>query len=98
MAKRTRAAAPPAAEREKRVYIGPSIPYGTLRTAMVLEGTEAEREAFLAEYAEQYPELRYLLVKPAELSEALAKVERKDNILNKYYGDMMAKCRVSRKG
>lgn len=98
MAKKTKTAISSAAEREKWVYVGPSIPYGTLRASMVLEGTEAELEAFLGEYAEQYPELKYLLVKPEELSEALAKVERKDNILSKYYGDMLAKTRVSRKG
>ena len=96
--KRARAREATAAERVKLVYIGPNIPYGRLRSSMILEGTEADVGAFIGEYAESYPEIRHLLVKPEDLTEALDKVGRKESILNKYYGDMLAKTRVSRKG
>ena len=86
------------AERVKLVYIGPNIPFGRLRSSMILEGTEAEVAEFIGEYAETYPEIRHLLVTPEELAEALDKVGRKESIMNKYYGDMLAKTRVARKG
>lgn len=82
----------------RRVYVGPSIPYGKLRTAMVLTGTEGELEEFWKEEKERYPEIRYLMVPVEELPEAMEKVNRKGTILHKYYGDMLSKMRAGRKG
>ena len=80
------------------VYIGPSIPYGKLRSSMVLRGTEKEIRDFLEEYREPYPEAAHLLVTPDRLTGALDKVARKGTILHKYYEDMLAKTRASRIG
>lgn len=86
------------AETIKRVYIGPSLPFGKLRQAMILEGTEEEIGAFTGDLLESYPELPYLLVDPAELTEAMEKAERKGTLLHKYYNDVLAKSRASRTG
>lgn len=80
------------------VYIGPSLPYGKLRSSMILKGTQEEIDGFLAEIREQYPEVTHLLVPPDKLTQALEKVGRKGTILHKYYEDMLAKSRASRKG
>lgn len=82
----------------KWVYIGPSIPFGKLREAMILEGTEEELKAFVSDLAEEYPEIPYLLVAPEELTEAMEKVGKKGTILHKYYSDMLAKSHASRNG
>lgn len=81
----------------KMVYIGPSIPRSNLRNARILEGTEEEINDFISKYAERYPEIKYLLVAPEHLAEAQKKVQKKGNILHKYYQDMAAKAIVSRK-
>lgn len=83
---------------ESVVYIGPSLPYGKLRSSMILKGTQEEIDGFLAEIKEQYPEVTHLLVPPDKLTQALEKVGRKGTILHKYYEDMLAKSRASRKG
>lgn len=88
----------PAAEQVRLVYIGPSLPYGKMRSSMILTGTEEEINGFLAEIKEQYPEVTHLLVPPDKLTDALEKVARKGTILHKYYEDMLAKSRASRKG
>lgn len=80
------------------VYIGPSLPYGKLRTSMILKGTEGEIRDFLADIREKYPEADHLIVPPEQLTQALEKVARKGTILHKYYEDMLAKSRASRKG
>lgn len=80
------------------VYIGPSLPYGKMRSSMILTGTEEEINGFLAEIKEQYPEVTHLMVPPDKLTDALEKVARKGTILHKYYEDMLAKSRASRKG
>lgn len=80
------------------VYIGPSLPYGKMRSSMILNGTEEEIDGFLAKIKEQYPEVTHLLVPPDRLTDALEKVARKGTILHKYYEDMLAKSRASRKG
>lgn len=90
--------AAPAAEQVRLVYIGPSLPYGKMRSSMILTGTEEEINGFLAEIKEQYPEVTHLLVPPDKLTDALEKVARKGTILHKYYEDMLAKSRASRKG
>lgn len=90
--------AAPAAEQVRLVYIGPSLPYGKMRSSMILTGTEEEINDFLAEIKEQYPEVTHLLVPPDKLTDALEKVARKGTILHKYYEDMLAKSRASRKG
>lgn len=87
-----------AGETVKRVYIGPSIPFGKLREAMILEGTEEELKAFVSDLAEEYPEIPCLLVAPEELTEAMEKVGKKGTILHKYYSDMLAKSHASRNG
>jgi hypothetical protein len=81
----------------KRIYIGPSIPRTNLRNARILEGTEEEINAFLAEYKEKFPEVEYLMARPENLSDMTRKVQTKGNILNKYYRDMAAKAVVERK-
>ena len=80
------------------VYIGPSIPYEKLRSSMILNGTEAEIDDFLAKIKERYPEVTRLLVPPDRLTDALEKAARNGTILHKYYEDMLAKSRASRKG
>lgn len=80
------------------VYIGPSLPYEKLRSSMILNGTENEINDFLAKIKEQYPEVTRLLVPPDRLTDALEKVARNGTILHKYYEDMLAKSRASRKG
>lgn len=80
------------------VYIGSSLPYGKLRSSMILKGTQEEIDLFLAKIREQYPEVTHLLVTPDKLTQALEKVGRKGTILHKYYEDMLAKSRASRKG
>lgn len=80
------------------VYIGPSLPYGKLRTSMILKGTEGEIRDFLADIREKYPEVDHLIVPPEQLTQALEKVARNGTILHKYYEDMLAKSRASRKG
>lgn len=81
----------------QKVYVGPSIPGSGLRNAMILRGTAEEIEGHISGIAEQYPEIRYLLVDVGELSEAQKKVETKGNILNKYYMDTAAKAGHSRR-
>lgn len=80
------------------IYIGPSLPYEKIRSSMILTGTEQEIGEFLADIREKYPEVTHLLVPPEQLTEALRKVSSRGTILHKYYEDMLAKSRASRKG
>lgn len=84
--------------RVRLVYIGPSLPYEKIRSSMILTGTEQEIGEFLADIREKYPEAAHLLVPPEQLTEALRKVSKRGTILHKYYEDMLAKSRASRKG
>jgi hypothetical protein len=84
-------------EKIKRIYIGPSIPRSDLCNARILGGTAEDINNFISAYSEGYPEVKHLLVTPEELPEALKKVQKKGNILHKYYQDMAAKAVVSRK-
>ena len=79
------------------VYIGPSLPFGNLRTSMILKGTGEEIDVWMSGLKESYPEIERLLVTPEELTDALDKVGRKGTILHKYYEDVLAKSRASRK-
>ncbi|MDO5784724.1 MAG: hypothetical protein Q4P20_06645 [Eubacteriales bacterium] len=81
----------------KLVYIGPSIPRSKLRNGQILSGTEAEIMEFIGGMSEEYAEIKYLLVEPKKLSDAQAKTQEKGNILHKYYQDMAAKARTSRR-
>lgn len=81
----------------KLVYFGPSIPYGKLRTSMILEGTQEEIDEYLADVVDKYPEAARLLTTPENLAKAMDKVATKGNILHKYAQDMAAKLRENRK-
>lgn len=83
---------------ETVVYFGPSIPFGRLRTAMILKGSEEELMRFLEPELEKYPEVRHLVAPVEKLSEAMEKVGRRGTLLHKYYEDMLAKTRAERKG
>lgn len=85
------------AEAAKLIYVGPSIAFSKLRSSMILEGTVEEIHSYLAEYEESYPEIKYLLVTPEQLTDALDKVARKGTILHKYYEDTLAKVRANRR-
>jgi hypothetical protein len=85
------------AETVKKIYIGPSIPRTNLCYARILEGTEEQIAAFLTEYEEKYPEVKFLLATPDNLSSMINKSQTKGNILHKYYQDMAAKAVVERK-
>ena len=95
---KTKTAEPSKQDKEiKLVYIGPSIPRSKLRNAQILSGTESEIMSFIGEMSERYAEIKYLLVSPENLSEAQKKAQEEGNILHKYYQDMAAKARTSRK-
>lgn len=83
-------------ERVKLVYFGPSIPFGKLRTSMILEGTQEEIDEYLADVVDKYPEAARLLTTPENLAKAMDKVATKGNILHKYAQDMAAKLRANR--
>lgn len=83
-------------ERVKLVYVGPSIPFGKLRTSMILEGTQEEIDEYLADVVDKYPEAARLLATPENLAKAMDKVATKGNILHKYAQDMAAKIRENR--
>jgi hypothetical protein len=90
-------AAEDSAEREEKIqqaYVGPSIPMSRLRKGMILTGTENEIKNFLDGLVDKYPEIPYLLVDVDRLADAQEKVQKKGNILHKYYQDMLAKARV----
>jgi hypothetical protein len=85
------------AEQEEKIqqaYVGPSIPMSRLRKGMILTGTEDEIKKFLDGLIDKYPEIPYLLVDVDRLADAQEKVQKKGNILHKYYQDMLAKARV----
>lgn len=88
----------PEAEIIRMIYIGPSLPGSRLRRNMILAGTEEQIRAWVKPMEERYPEIGFLLVSEEELPDAQKKARRKGNILHKYYEDMLAKTRVSRKG
>lgn len=75
------------------VYIGPSIPRSALRNGEILRGTEEALAEFIAGKAEQYPEIKHLLVPPEKLSDVRKKMETGKSVLNKYYSDMADKAR-----
>lgn len=83
-------------ERVKLVYFGPSIPFGKLRTSMILEGTQEEIDEYMADVVDKYPEAARLLTTPENLAKAMDKVATKGNILHKYAQDMAAKIRANR--
>lgn len=83
-------------ERVKLVYFGPSIPFGKLRTSMILEGTQEEIDEYMADVVDKYPEAARLLTTPENLAKAMDKVDTKGNILHKYAQDMTAKIRENR--
>lgn len=83
-------------ERVKLVYFGPSIPFGKLRTSMILEGTQEEIDEYLEDVVDKYPEAARLLTTPENLAKAMDKVATKGNILHKYAQDMAAKLRENR--
>ena len=85
------------AETVKKIYIGPSVPRTNLCNARILEGTEEQIADFLKEYEEKYPEVKFLLATPENLSTMSKQAKTKGNILHKYYQDMAAKAVVERK-
>lgn len=86
----------PESKTVKLVYFGPSIPFGKLRTSMILEGTQEEIDEYLADVVDKYPEAARLLTTPENLAKAMEKVATKGNILHKYAQDMAAKIRANR--
>lgn len=84
-------------ERIQLIYIGPSLTYGGLRTSQILQGTRAEIDAYMAQIVEKWPEASRLLSTPEDLPEMLRKVKDRSSVYHKYYEDMLARTRDSRK-
>ena len=80
------------------VYIGPSLPNGSLKENTVLEGSLPEVLEFLSEQAENYPQIRQLIVPVNRLAEYAAKVKRGGNIISRYYKDIVSAMQGNRRG
>lgn len=77
------------------VYVGPSLPNGRLKENAVLEGEYSEILQFLGGIAEEYPQVKRLIIPVHRLGEYAAKVKTGGNIVNKYYTDIVSA--ISRK-
>lgn len=77
-----------AAEYTKFVYIGPSLPRGTLNHNAVFDGTMEEITEYLSGVLKDYPQVKRLIVPVHRLGEASAKARTPGNILHKYYNDI----------
>ena len=80
------------------VYIGPSLPNGSLKENTVLEGSLPEVLEFLSEQAENYPQIRQWIVPVNRLAEYAAKVKRGGNIISRYYKDIVSAMQGNRRG
>lgn len=71
------------------VYIGPSLPGARLMANTVLSGTRKDISQYYKDVIERYPNVEKLIVPVGKLSESRAKVRTSDNILSKYYSDLL---------
>lgn len=79
-----------AAEYTKFVYVGPSLPRGTLNHNAVFDGTMQEITEYLSSVLKDYPQVKRLIVPVHRLGEASAKAQMPGNILHKYYNDIVS--------
>lgn len=70
---------------ETYIYIGPSLPKGKLKSNTVLQGTKEEVEEHLKEIAEEYPEVKRLIVPTSRLGESKMKLKAQGNGLYNSY-------------
>lgn len=74
----------------KFVYVGPSLPRGTLNHNAVFDGTMQEITEYLSAVLKDYPQVKRLIVPVHKLGEASAKARTPGNILHKYYNDIVS--------
>lgn len=79
-----------AAEYTKFIYVGPSLPRGTLNHNAVFDGTMQEITEYLSGVLKDYPQVKRLIVPVHRLGEASAKARTPGNILHKYYNDIVS--------
>ncbi|MEA5057771.1 hypothetical protein SDC9_122522 [bioreactor metagenome] len=75
------------------VYVGPSLPGGSLKENAVFRGTFDDVLKYLADVLEKYPQAEKLIVPTHRLAEFSAKVKKKGNIAHKYYNDLVSTMR-----
>lgn len=78
------------------VYIGPTLPGGSVKQNAVIHGTREQAVQFLREMAPEFPQAAGLLVPVAQLARAKQRIAACDNLLAERYGAIIAA--MGRKG
>lgn len=80
----------PADEPGVFVYVGPNV-HGLLQTGTIFTGTRTDVMSRFDAAAEKYPEIRTLIVRDKDLSEARRKIKAGGNLLANAYAAMLNK-------
>lgn len=72
------------------IYVGPSLPSGKLQSNTVFKGNFKKIVDMLSGIIDEIPQIKNLIIPINKLSEYEKKLNRKDNIISKYYSDIVS--------
>lgn len=75
------------------VYIGPSVPNGSLARNSIFSGEIGKIEKHLSSVLEKYPKVKNLIVPISQLAAASKEIEKTGNALYRYYEELVAEFR-----
>ncbi len=75
------------------VYIGPSVPNGSLTRNSIFSGELEKIEEHLTDVLARFPKVKSLIVPISQLAAASKEIERTGNALNRYREELVAEFR-----
>jgi len=72
------------------VYIGPSVPNGSLIRNSIFSGELEKIESHLSSVLAQFPKVKNLIVPISQLAAASIEIEQSGNALNRYYKELIS--------
>lgn len=79
------------------VYIGPTIQGERLSKGKIITGTQGEIDKYISGMAARYPHIRYMMVRPENLSRAQYESRTPGNVRYKYYREIVSAARAAHK-
>lgn len=79
-----------AAQKGTYIYVGPTLPDGSLRKNQTLRGTHEEVLAYLAPQTQKYPQVKRLIVSVSGLAQEKRKIEAGGNAAGQAYSVLNA--------
>lgn len=77
-------------QKETYIYVGPTLPDGSLRKNQTLRGTRDEVLVYLAPQIAKYPQVKRLIVPVSGLAKEKRRIEAGDNAVGQAYGALSA--------